>query len=123
MKVYITGNISFIATVAALVAHVQRMQDFNITNPGIFWGGQGIFIFVIMAMAIYVIKHWNNSMSIKKSRFAISVFIIFLEYAIAWIDSKYSWFFILLCGVSETYFIRRRSGFVKNKDSLGGSKK
>lgn len=110
MKIYTTGTMSFIATVAALVAYEERMQAFHISNKAIFWCGQGIFIII---MALFTIVHWEDKMYIKKSRFITSLIIICLLYAIAWTDSKYSGILIFICGVTETYFVRKCAGLVK----------
>lgn len=113
MKIYTTGTMSFIATVAALVAYMERMQEFHISNKLIFWCGQGIFLIIIIIMALFTIAHWEDKIHIKKIRFITSLIIICLLYTMAWIDSKYSGILIFVCGVAETYFVRKRAGFVK----------
>ncbi len=107
---------SFIATVGALVAYIQRTDGFYSSNRILFWTGQGLFALALIIIAVYTILHWNNERHFTKIRFTISLAVICLLYAIAWTDSRFSWIFILICGITEIYFTRKRAGLIKGKE-------
>lgn len=116
MKLYSTGMIALIATVAALIANIQRGQEFNHTNPYLFWGLQMIFLILFGLATLYTILHWEQVGELTKSRFFTSTIIFGFIYAMAYIDSRYSFLLILLCGVTEGFFTRKRAGFVITKN-------
>lgn len=45
----------------------------------------------------------------------VSLVVACLMYALAWTNFGYAWILILLCGVSDAYFTRKRAGLVKRK--------
>lgn len=113
MKLYSTGLMGFIATIAALVANVELYEKFNVTQPYVFWGGQIVLCVIFLAIGLYSFLHWDEKASVKKMRFALSVFICMCMYAIAYTGSKYAFMLILAIGVIEVFLTRKRFGLVK----------
>ena len=107
MKVYLSGKLALISTVASLVAWIQRTGEFFSLYPILFWMGQGIFAIIIISTICFVLSHWDEKYQISKKRMVASVLNICVLYLIAWTNSKYAWFLILICGVSEMYFIQK----------------
>lgn len=116
MKLYSTGMIVLMTTAAALVANVQREQQFNHTNPYLFWGLQTIFIILFVLATLYTLLHWQQVGNLTKSRFFISMIIYVFIYAMAYIDFRYSFILIFICGVAEGFLVRKRAGFVITKN-------
>ncbi|MBU5465843.1 hypothetical protein KQI49_03245 [Virgibacillus sp. MSJ-26] len=116
MKLYSTGMIALLASVAALVANLQRGEGFNHTNPYLFWGLQTIFIILFVLAILYTMLHWKQVGELTKNRFFTSIIICGFIYAIAYIDFRYSFLLIFVCGVAESYLTRKRAGFVKSKN-------
>lgn len=108
--------IALIATVAALVANIQRGQGFNHTNPYLYWGAQAIFIILFVSATLYTMLHWEQVGELTKSRFFNSIIICGFIYAMTYIDSRYSFLLIFVCGVAEGFFTRKRAGFVITKN-------
>lgn len=113
MKLYSTGLIGLIATVASLVANIQLMEKFNTTHPYIYWGGQIILCLAFFSMTLYTLIHWDKEVAVTKQRFTLSVFICICMYAIAYTRSQYAFILILVIGITEIFLTRKRFGFVK----------
>lgn len=116
MKLYSTGMIALIASVAALIGNIHRGEGFNHTNPYLFWGTQAIFIILFVLAALYTMLHWEQVGKLTKSRFFISIIICGFIYAMAYIDSRYALLLIFVCGVAEAFLTRKRGGFVITKN-------
>ncbi len=113
MKLYTSGIMSIVATIAALVVHVERSQNFHTHNPWLFYVGQLVLLFVFLGIAILTLYKWENNCKINRLRFFISLFVCAMIYAISYTNSKYSFALILACGILEAYSIRKRAGLVK----------
>lgn len=116
MKLYSTGMIGLSTSVAPLVANIQRGQEFNHTNPYLFWGLQTIFIIFFVLATLHTLLHWKQVGELTKSRFFTSIIICGFIYAIAYIDYRYSFLLIVVCGVTESFLTKKRGGFVRNKN-------
>lgn len=115
MKLYTTGILTFWSIVGALLANVHLRDGFQLDYPYLFWGGQGIIWLALIVMILYTVLHWNIQAGVSRLRFIVSLLEMVLFYVIAWIPSGFSWVFILICGVTEMYFIRKRAGLVKER--------
>lgn len=113
MKLYSIGILGFIATVISLVANLEINQQFNTTNPYLFWTGQIVFCMIFIGVLLYILFHWDNKSSFSKMRLSLSILISVLMYAIAYTGSKYSFILILLVGLTEIYFTRKRANLIK----------
>ena len=115
MKLYSTGLIGFIATVASLVACTEMNQQFHNTYPQVYWGGQIVFCMLFLVTTGITLLHWESKMRVTKLRFALSVVICMCMYAIAYTGSKYSFILIFVIGITEVYLTRKRFGLVKKR--------
>lgn len=113
MKLYSTGLIGFIATVASLVANVELMEEFNTTHPYVYWGGQIVLCLAFFSMTLYTLIHWDKEAPITRLRLALSVLICVCMYAIAYTGSQYAFVLILVIGITEVFLTRKRFGLVK----------
>lgn len=107
MKMYVSGKISLITTVAALVTWIQRTEGLHHSYPFLFWMNQVLFIIVIIGAICFAMIYWDKNYPIPKKRILLSIVIICLIYVMAWLDLKYSWMLILLLGTLETYSINQ----------------
>ena len=108
MKLYISGKISLISAVAALVACIEQRQGFDLSNPILFWGIQILFAASIIIALCFTLSHWDMSYHIPKKRVLLSIVNIVCLYMIAWTNFRYSWLLILLCSMTEIYALRQR---------------
>lgn len=113
MKLYSTGLMGFIATVASLVACIEVNQEFNITHPNVYWVGQIVLCMLFFVMAIFTLLYWNSEASVTKMRFILSILVAGLMYAIAYTGSQYSFVLIVVIGVTEIYLTRKRAGLIR----------
>lgn len=113
IKLYSIGTLGFIATVTSLVVNIQINEQFNITYPYLFWIGQIVLCIFFIGTLIYILFHWDNKLPFTKIRLSLSILISILMYAIAYTGSKYSFILILLVGLTEIYFTRKRANLIK----------
>lgn len=113
VKLYTTGVLSFIVTVASMVAHLERMQGFDDSNHLIFWIGQVILIMSALVIAIYISIKIKTEKQTLKLHFILSLISLCLIYAFAWTNFESSWILICFCGIAELYFTRKRVGLIK----------
>ena len=50
---YITGTMSFTATIGALAAYIQRTDGFYSSNRSLLWVRQGLFDLALITIAVY----------------------------------------------------------------------
>lgn len=50
---YITGTMSFTATIGALAAYIQRTDGFYSSNRSLLWVRQGLFDLALIIIAVY----------------------------------------------------------------------
>ena len=113
MKLYSTGLIGFIATVASHVACTEMNQQFHNTYPQVYWVGQIVFCMLFLVTTGIALVHWESKTCMTKFRFVLSIVIYMCMYAIAYTGSKYSCMLIFVIGVTEIYLTRKRFGLVK----------
>lgn len=115
MKLYSTGLMGILASVISLVAGIQINEKFNITNPYVFWIGQIVFLIIFIGALLYALSSWDKKSNFPKMRLYQSIIIFILMYAIAFIGSKYSLILILMVGITENYFTRKRANLIITK--------
>ncbi len=123
MKVYKTGLIGVLACSVSLMANVHISQGFNVEYPTIFWGSQILMGILILVMLIRTLKNWDNTQDIPKTILLRSMCAWVSMYCIAYIESKYSFVLILIVGVVDVYFTRKRFGLVKKVIAIHDIKK
>lgn len=123
MKLYSNGVIGFVATVASLVARVELMENFNMDHPYIYWGGQTVLCLILLSMIIHTWLHWDVKAVVSKKRLALSIVIYMCMYAIAYVDSKYSFALIFVIGIAEVFLTRARFGILKMRNRQKETKK
>lgn len=107
MKIYLSGKICLISMVATLVAWLQKSEGFDHLYPILFWGVQSLFAIIIIVTLVAVLNHWDKEYDVPKKRVILSVINILAFYLIAWTNSQYSWFLILVYGTTEIYSLRQ----------------
>lgn len=113
MKLYSTGIIGFIASVASLVTCMEINQQFHDIYPQVYWVGQIVFCMLFLVTTGIALVHWESKTCVTKFRFVLSIVIYMCMYAIAYTGSKYSFMLIFVIGVTEIYLTRKRFGLVK----------
>ncbi len=108
MKIYSTGILSFLATVAALLANTQLRQNFDMEYPILFISGQVLCWSCFLVLTIYILKNWGNDSSNSKWNLFCSVIICICIYCIAYIKLDYAFLIILILGITYIYFIRKK---------------
>ncbi len=108
MKIYSTGILSFLATVAALLANTQLRQNFDMEYPILFIGGQVFCWSCFLILTIYIFMNWRNDSSNSKWNLFRSVIICICIYCIAYTKLDYAFLIILIVGIAHIYFVRKK---------------
>ncbi len=116
MKLYSNGLIGCVATVASLVASVELRENFHVDHPYIYWGGQAILCLILLSMIIHALLYWDVKTVVSKKRLALSIVVYMCMYAIAYVDSKYSFVLIFVIGMVEVFLTRKGFGMLKKRN-------
>jgi hypothetical protein len=84
MKLYRTGIISILGCIDPLIAYFNIIQEFNLTQPAIFWSIQAAFLTCIVIGLCYAYYTWDTSYNVSRGRLLRTAICIFCLYVMAW---------------------------------------